>query len=157
MEALWQKTKDVPLSCGLTVTVRYIGTPEDPFRWETLYADFSTAHERAYAAARKRLTEEHGSMAAAVDAERERLRELGMDEDSVAKYNARALLAAHADSRKDFAAWVKTCIVEACDYDGKTGTDAYVAIYSARGPAGITEAAAAVRAYNSVGPQVGEG
>jgi hypothetical protein len=157
MEETWKKTKDVQLPCGLTVKVRFIGTPEDPFRWDDLYTEFSAAQERAYANARKKLIKDFGSMADAVASTQESMRELGLAEEMVQQFNARALLSRTVSNGKEAAAWVKACIVEGCEYDGKTGLDAYESIYNARGSAGISEAGAAVRSYNTVGPQVGEG
>ena len=157
MQALWKQTKEVTLRGGLVVTVRHIGTPDDPFLWETIWADFSTAYERARVVARKKMAADHGSIGAALEAEREALRDAGVDAEVVERFDVKALVLKHGSDRAAYSKLVKDCVVNGVDYDGKTGREAYDALFHAGGPEALSEAASAAREFNQVGHALGEG
>lgn len=156
---LWNETKTVTLACGASVTLRHIGSVDAPLLWDDLHSTWTAALEAARLAARKRMRAEHGSMQAALEAAQQDMREDGVAADVVDALTVPRLLdrETQREYRDAFNAYVKACVVNGVAFDGKSGDDAYHALFTAHGPRGLTEAWTAVLAFHRVDASTGEG
>ena len=156
MQSLWKETRDVTLKCGLAITVRHVGSEDDPFLWDTIRAAWVTSLERARVDARRAIRAEHGSLGKAVEDAQADAREMGADADAVNAITPHVLVERRVDSNVLFSKYVKDVVSAGASVGEARGNDAYRAIFAEGGPSALVEAFNAVHDHNAVKASTGE-
>lgn len=125
------------------VTVKHIGSADDPLQWSQMRSDYASARNDLEVAARKKLVEVHGNEEKACLA-------AGVDNfsDAVSREVDRS-----AASSREFSKYVRAVLVAGLE----NGQQEYERLYALGGAGLLVDAMAEVRAYQEVDVEMGEG